>query len=82
MKDIHVKYLRKVNAIQRNGMIKQSGISIWRFDFMPEVHLQAITSKGEGASGFLQIPIESIKSVIDALQEIHKTYTDEIMDKA
>lgn len=67
---IDLKYKRNVNFLGRNGMFKQAGMAITRTPGQTFVTLQPFTSMGNIGTGFLEIPIEDVPAVIDALQKL------------
>lgn len=69
---IDLTYKRTVNAIGRNGLIKQAGISVIQHDGK-NVSLTPVNSKGVIANGMMEIPIEDVPSVIAALQKVLAT---------
>lgn len=66
---IDIKYKRLVNFIGRNGMFKQSGISVVQHD-RKNVSLIPFTSKNVIGNCFVEIPLEDVPSVIAALKKV------------
>lgn len=63
-----IKYAVEVTAYTRNGLTRQIGMEIIKF--ANRIELAAINTKGFTTVGYLQIPIESIDEVIEALQKM------------
>jgi hypothetical protein len=66
---IDLKYKRTANFLGRNGMFKQTGISVATTG-AKSVTLQPFTSKGIIGRAWLEIPLEDVPSVIAALQKV------------
>lgn len=66
MKDI--KYKTTVNFQGRNGMFKQTGMAV-QAD-AKNVTLQPFTSRGVIGNCFMEIPLESVDEVIEALRSV------------
>ena len=75
----NIKYSRQVEAIGRNGLMKQMGMSIMRIEGLhpntARIYLEPITSKGFVGNGCVTIPIEDVPSVIKALTKFLPSVT-------
>jgi hypothetical protein len=69
-KDSGVRYKRMVQAIGRNGRSKCKGINLLRIDGV--VHMVPVNSRDEDTHCDIQIPAESIKDLIVALQQLEE----------
>jgi len=72
-KDSGVRYQRMVAAIGRNGRSKCKGINLVRIDGV--VHMAPVNSRDEDTNCDIQVPVESIKDFIIALQELQELET-------
>ncbi len=68
MKTLDVHYDKTVRFIGRNGYFKQSGIEIAANKNI--VILQPTTSKGETGRCSIEIPIENVAAVMNALSQL------------
>jgi hypothetical protein len=68
MKTKDIKYDRTVRFIGRNGYFKQSGIEVTANDNL--VILQPTTSRGETGRCSIEIPIENVGAVMNALSQL------------
>jgi hypothetical protein len=71
-----ITYKKQVNFIGRNGMFKQSGIAIdlvereFKDKTTSTIELQPFTSRGVIGRAMLEIPLEDVPAVIEALQKV------------
>lgn len=68
MKTKDIKYDRTVYFMGRNGYFKASGVEIYAYDEV--VILQPTTSRGETGRCSIEIPIENVAAVMNALSEL------------
>ena len=70
-----ISYKRTLSALGRNGHIKQSGIEVMNREDSHQGHisLSPITSKGDIGRCEIEIPIEDLQQVIDALEQVSGT---------
>ena len=68
MKTIEIKYDRTVHFMGRNGYFKQGGVEVYANDHL--VILQPLTSRGETGRCSIEIPIENVAAVMNALSQL------------
>jgi len=68
-----IKYATTVNFVGRNGFFKQTGISVQSVGQV--ITLQPFTSRGVIGNGFLEIPLDSVDEVINALRSAKSNST-------
>jgi len=69
-----IKYTKQVHFIGRNGYFKQSGLVVQAHEGEMVV-IMPLTSRGVTGNCMLDIPLEDVPSVIDALQKSAKLPT-------
>lgn len=67
----NINFNRQVNAIQRNGLVMQDGLSVMTTDD-DVVQLSALNTNRGVVSGFLEIPIEHLEEVTALFTKIVK----------
>jgi len=74
-----IKFSRTVQSIGRNGIIKQTGISLCTDGVNKTVIIEPINSKGQIAKCFMEIPLEDVPSVIEALEKMLPSPVDTLI---
>lgn len=73
---MQIKYIRNVQSVAMSKYPKQSGLDL-EYDFEDKVvEIQSINPRMNDVTSYLsmQIPIESLRDVIDALSDMYKQY--------